>query len=246
MIDLHSHVLPGLDDGAADLAESVALGRFLAASGVRVLAATPHVRDDFPTRPEQMRAELARVQAAFAAEGIDVAVVAGGEIALEQLALLDTDTLRAFAIGEGSRFLLVEFPHDDFPVSLAESIQALHDRGFIAILAHPERNSIVQSAPQRLVGFLEAGALIQVTAGSLTGAFGQSSAVAGRSLVETGLVQIVASDSHHPGGRPTVADALAHVPRGLGNWLAHEAPAAILEGKRPPAPPARRRRLFGR
>ncbi len=244
MIDLHSHVLPGLDDGAADLAESVALARALAGSGVRVLAATPHVRKDYPTRPEQMRAALARVREAVDEAGIELALVPGGEICLDQLDLLDLDTLRAFALGDGSRFLLLEFPYDGFPPHLAESIQALHDQGLVAILAHPERNPVVQAAPQRLVGLVETGALIQVTAGSLTGAFGNSAAAAARSLVETGLVQLLASDSHHPRGRPTVADALAHVPRALAGWLTHDAPGAILTGERPPAPPPRR--LFGR
>ena len=244
MIDLHSHVLPGLDDGAADLAESVELARALAESGVRVLAATPHVRNDYPTRPELMRAALALVREAVDEAGIDLVLVSGGEICLDQLGVLDLDTLRAFALGANSRFLLVEFPYDDFPPHLADSVQALHDRGLVAILAHPERNAVVQAAPQRLVGLVETGALIQVTAGSLTGAFGNSAAVAARSLLETGLAQLVASDSHHPRGRPTVADALAHVPRALAGWLTRDAPAAVLAGERPPAPPSRR--LFGR
>ena len=244
MIDLHSHVLPGLDDGARDLAESVALARVLADSGVSVLAATPHVRKDYPTRPEQMRAALSRVREAVDEAGIDLVLVPGGEICLEQLDVLDLDTLRAFALGDGSRFLLLEFPYDDFPPHLADTVQALHDQNLTAILAHPERNPVVQAAPQRLVGLVEAGALIQVTAGSLTGAFGNACAGAARSLVETGLVQLVGSDSHHPRGRPTVAAALAHVPRTLARWLTRDAPGAILAGERPPAPPPRR--LFGR
>ena len=245
MIDLHSHVLPGLDDGCADLAESVELARSLAAAGVRVLAATPHVREDYPTSPESMRAAVRKVRSAVDAAGIDLALVPGGEIAFEQIGLLATETLRAFALGDDRRFLLVEFPHENFPSHLAETVLGLHDLGLTAILAHPERNPFVQEAPQRLVGLVDAGALIQVTAGSLTGAFGSSAATASRSLVSSGLAQLIGGDSHRAGSRPTVADSLDCVPRRLAVWLTHDAPAAILAGERPPlAPPARRRRRF--
>jgi protein-tyrosine phosphatase len=246
VIDLHSHVLPGLDDGAADLDESVAIARSLAGSGVRVLAATPHVRHDYPTTPAAMRSALARVREAVEEASIDLVLVPGGEIGVAQLPLLDLETRRAFTIGGDGRFLLLEFPPDDFPAQLAESVQALHDDGLVAILAHPERNPVVQAAPQRLAGLLDTGALIQVTAGSLTGAFGNAAAAAAHSLVDTGLVQLVASDSHHPLGRPTVADALAHLPRALAVWLTHDAPAAVLAGERPPAPPARGKRRLRR
>jgi protein-tyrosine phosphatase len=248
MIDLHSHVLPGLDDGCADLAESVELARSLAATGVKVLAATPHVRTDFPTSPLQMQAALDSVRDAVEAAGIEIAIVPGGELAFEQLDLLDLETLHAFSLGGSSRFVLVEFPHLLVPPQFADTIQSLHQAGLTPVIAHPERNPAVQSAPQRLAGLVDAGALIQITAGSLTGAFGRDASFASRNLVESGLAHVLASDAHHPGTRPTIADALQHLPRASGTWLTHDAPGAILAGERPAPPPPylRRRGLFSR
>jgi protein-tyrosine phosphatase len=246
VIDLHSHVLPGLDDGCRDIDESLELARSLSAAGVRTLAATPHVRTDFPTTPEQMRSALADVRLALEQAEIELTLVPGGEIAFDELDRLEIATLKAFALGDAGRFVLVEFPDHDVPSQLAERVETMHGQGLVVILGHPERNPVVQAMPQRLAGLVDAGALIQVTAASLTGAFGSSAATASRSLVETGLAQLVAGDSHHPGERASIADALAHVPRRLARWLTSDAPAAVLRGERPPAPPAPRRRRFAR
>lgn len=247
MIDLHSHVLPALDDGCRTIEESVELARSLVAGGVRVLAATPHVREDFPTKPKEMLAGVTLVQIALDDAGVDLAVVSGGELGFDYVDRLDPDTVRAFTIGGGGQFVILEFPDDDLPGRLADRVAYLQGLGLDVILAHPERNPVVQAAPQRLAGLVDAGALIQVTAGSLTGAFGSAAAMTARSLLDSGLVQLVAGDSHRPGGRPAVADAMASVPRRLVTWLTHDAPAAILEGSRPPAPPATgRRRFFAR
>jgi len=244
VIDLHSHVLPGLDDGCATIEDSVELARSLVASGVRVLAATPHVREDFPTTPKQMLRALEHVRAALDDARIDLAVVSGGELGFDYVDRLDADSVRAFTIGGGERFVILEFPDDDLPANLADRVAHLQGLGFDVILAHPERNPVVQAAPQRLAGLVDAGALIQVTAASLTGAFGTAAARTAKSLLDSGLVQLVAGDSHRPGRRPTIADAMAYVPRHLATWLTHDAPAAILDGTRPPAPPVGGRKRF--
>ena len=95
MIDLHSHVLPGLDDGAAELGGSVAMAREAAAAGITALAATPHVRDDYPTTAREMEDALAAVRRAVREQGIDVEILPGAEIAFDQLHSLDEDDLRA-------------------------------------------------------------------------------------------------------------------------------------------------------
>jgi protein-tyrosine phosphatase len=246
-IDLHSHVLPGLDDGAASLKESLALARALAASGVRVLAATPHVSARYPTTWSQIEKGLKSLRLALDARSVAVEIVQGAEVALEQLDGLDDDTLHAFTLGGTGKFLLLEFPYEGWPPALAERIEDLAAKGIGAVLAHPERNPLVQSAPQRLAGLLEAGALVQVNAGSLTHAFGAASAAAARHLVDNNLAHLIASDSHRPLSRPTLAAAVGVLPEPLARWLTWDAPEAILAGERPPPPPpraARRRRWF--
>ncbi|MDX6490219.1 MAG: protein-tyrosine phosphatase [Gaiellaceae bacterium] len=244
-IDLHSHVLPGLDDGAATVKESLELARDLAASGVRVLAATPHVSERYPTTRSQMEKGLKSLRLALSARGVAIEVVQGGEIALDQLEHLDDETLRAFTIGGAGKFALLEFPYDGWPADLADQLSALAAKGVTAMLAHPERNAIVQAAPERLAGLLEAGALVQVNAGSLTRRAGSAGAAA-RRLLDNGLVHVIASDSHRPGSRPTIAAATAELPDSLARWLTWDAPEAVLAGERPPPPPRRRRRRFAR
>lgn len=243
MIDLHSHVLPGLDDGCADLSESVELARSLRADGVKILAATPHVRDDYPTTPETMQAALGITQLAIAEAGIDLQLVRGGEVALDRLTRLSETDLKSFALGRAARYLLVEFPYDGFPIDLADQITALESFGLTAILAHPERSLLVQDAPQRLAGLADAGVLLQVTAGSLTGAFGSGAAATAQTLIDSGLAHLIGGDAHRAGSRPTIARAVRHVPRSLATWLVEDVPAAVLAGDRPPARPSQRRRL---
>jgi len=246
-VDLHSHVLPGLDDGAGTIEESLELARALSASGVRVLAATPHCSERYPTTARQLNAGLASVRLALRQAGIAIELVAGAEIALDRLRGLDDETLEAFTFGGAGRFVLLEFPYDGWPVGLPRQLGDLAAAGIGAVLAHPERNREVQAAPQRLAGFVDEGALVQVNAGSFLRAHSGRVETVAWSLLESGLVHLLASDSHGPGNRPTLADAADSLPAAVFECLARDAPAAILAGNRPPEPPPvppRRRRRF--
>ncbi|HEY0414873.1 MAG TPA: CpsB/CapC family capsule biosynthesis tyrosine phosphatase, partial [Gaiellaceae bacterium] len=144
MIDLHSHVLPGLDDGTRTLEEALALCVAAAADGIEVLAATPHVRDDYPTTPDQIDDALASLRAAAPA----VELVAGAELDLAELERPDEE-LHRFALG-GGPWLLVETPYLGWPLDLADRLFRARLRGFRAVLAHPERNHDVQERPELL------------------------------------------------------------------------------------------------
>src|SRR5256885_1189162 len=133
MIDLHTHVLPGVDDGARSLEESVAMARAAAEDGVRVLAATPHVRSDYPTTADVMEPLVDQLRAAVAAAGLDVEVLRGGELALEDAARLDDGELGRFGLGGGAT-LLLEFPYSGWPLELEMQLFALHTRGFRTLL----------------------------------------------------------------------------------------------------------------
>ena len=248
MIDLHSHILPGLDDGAATLADSRELARAALADGVRAIAATPHVRAaDYPTSVQAMEAGVASVRQDFEEHGIEIEVLHGGEIALDRLGDLSREELERFTIGQTGRYLLVEFPYSGWPLGLEQQLFELRLAGIESLLAHPERNREVQSDPARLEPLVAAGALVQLTAASLDGRIGRSSQATAESLISGGLAHVIASDAHTPEVREVglAAAAKSLKDKGLARWLVEDAPAAIAAGDPVPTRPPRRKRRFG-
>jgi protein-tyrosine phosphatase len=247
VIDLHSHVLPGLDDGAEDLDESVAICRAAAADGIEVLAATPHVRaQDYPTTPEQMDAAFARVQAA--ADGI-VRLVPGGELDLGELGR-PVEELRRFALAGNPRYLLVETPYIGWPLDIVDRLFELRASGFTPVLAHPERNGDVQLRPELIEPLVATGTLVQLTAASIDGRLGSRPERCARSLLDRRLAHLVASDAHAPTvraiGMRAAGEALGD--EELVRWLTVDVPRAIVEADprlpERPQPRRKRRRLL--
>ncbi len=244
MIDLHSHILPGLDDGSRTVEDARALARRAADDGVTAIAATPHVRSDYPTRPEEMERGVLRLREDLVDQGIQVEVLHGGEIDLGVLGSLDDDDLRRFSLARSERYLLLEFPYSGWPSALEETVYGLGLRGFTPLLAHPERNREVQSSPERLAEAVRLGALVQLTAASVDGRIGRSSQRAAARLLENGLAHVLASDAHTPEIREA---GLAAAAASLGDdrlaaFLTTEAPGAIVAGEAVPDPPPRARR----
>jgi protein-tyrosine phosphatase len=246
LIDLHSHVLPGLDDGAVDLDEAVAICEQSAADGIEVLAATPHVRDDHPTTVAQMEAALAAVRAAV---GDTIVVLPGGELALPELDRPD-DELRRFGLAGNRRVLLVEPPFYGWPPELADCIERLRLAGFASVLAHPERNDEVQRSPELLEPLVGSGVLVQLTASSVDGRFGGRSHDSAFELIERGLAHLIASDTHGSLRTPGIAAAAEAVgDEALARWLTVDVPRSIVDGAETPPRPSkgpRRRGLFRR
>lgn len=253
MIDLHSHVLPGVDDGAPDMEGSLAIARSAAEDGVTVLAATPHVRDDFPTAADTMERLLAEVRAAVAGAGIPIEIVGGGELSLEKAGALPVDELRRFGLGGNPRYLLVETPYRGWPLDLQQRLFELRTNMITPVLAHPERNSDVQAHPELLVPLVAAGTLVQVTAASLDGRLGRHARATGLHLVQAGLAHLLASDAHAASVRQIGMSAAAAAvgDARLAEWLTVGVPGAILHGDPLPPRPATRgpgllARLLGR
>lgn len=248
MIDLHAHILPALDDGAETLEDSRAIARAAATEGVEAIAATPHVRHDYPTTVEQMEAGVDELRADFERADIPVRVLHGGEIALEQLVGLEPETRARFTLGQTGVYLLLEFPYSGWPLGLDQEIFSLRAAGLTPVLAHPERNREVQAAPERLAELVRLGAAVQLTAASLDGRLGKSSRNSCFRLLELGLVDVLASDAHTPAireaGLAAAVDALRD--EGLARHLTEDAPRAIVAGEELPERPAyrRRRRFF--
>lgn len=239
VIDLHTHVLPGIDDGVRSLAEARALALAAVEEGVSVLVATPHVRDDYPTTPETMEEAVALVRADFAVQGIPVEVLHGAEVDLSMLWAIPPEELRRLTIAQTGRYLLLEFPYRGWPLALDSAVTRLVQLGVIPLLAHPERNPEVQDRPNRVGSLVEAGALVQITAASLEGTRDRSAQAAALRLLDLGLVHVLASDTHGPHisreGMGAAARSIGDA--ALARYLTAEVPAAIVAGKPVPERP---------
>jgi protein-tyrosine phosphatase len=249
MVDLHSHILAGIDDGARTLEESIEIARAAVADGTSLLAATPHVRDDFPTAAQTMERLVRELNLLLEQKGIDLRVLGGAEISIERLRLLDEDELRRLALAGNPRYLLIEFPYVGWPLSLESDIRNLRRRGITPVIAHPERNPEVQANPERIMPLVSAGALIQLTAGSVDGRLGRQNRRTAMELIGAEHAHLIAGDAHWPRlRRPGLSGAAGAVgdPE-LGHWLIHAMPAAIVENA-PLAerPESKRRKGAGR
>jgi len=248
VIDLHSHILPGVDDGAATLDESLEIARALADAGVVKLAATPHVRADYPTTPDMMEERLASVRERLSADAVQLDVLPGAEVAFDVLPDLEPEELARFGLGGNPSLLLLEFPYSGWPGQLASALADLRGAGFRVVLGHPERNDEVQAAPATLWPLVEAGAFVQLTAASVVGAFGSGARDAAHALLDLELAHLVATDAHSADRRIAIGNELvsalaSDVP--LARWLTSEVPAALLASQAlPPRPPRERRRLW--
>ncbi|HEV2713580.1 MAG TPA: CpsB/CapC family capsule biosynthesis tyrosine phosphatase [Gaiellaceae bacterium] len=246
MIDLHAHILPKVDDGVRSLTEARYLAQQAAAEGIEAITATPHVRSDYPTTAERMEHGVEELRADFAAAGIAVQVLHGGEIALDRLGEIPLDELRRFTLAQSGRYLLLECPYTGSPIALAPAIRALRAAGLTPLIAHPERNPEVQARPARLEALVELGALVQLTAASVDGRLGRSSRTAAFKLVRRGLAHVVASDAHAPeireGGLAAAVEAFGD--EALARYLVTETPQAIVAGEAVHPPPRLRRRRF--
>jgi protein-tyrosine phosphatase len=252
LIDLHCHVLAGLDDGPATLEGSVALASAAAQAGTTVVAATPHVREDHPVDPAEIRPAVEQLNRALRTAGVPIEVVAGGEVAITRLVELGEEDLAALTLGSGP-YLLVESPYAWTGSLLEHVLFQMQGSGLRPLLAHPERSPCFRGDLPRLRALVAQGILCSVTAGSMAGRFGAPVRDFTARLFEAGLVHDVASDAHdlerRPPGllvgferlEPELPGLLDHA-----NWYTRLAPAAILEGDPlPPCPPSPVRRRRG-
>lgn len=229
-VDLHCHLLPGVDDGPQTLDETVAYARDAAAAGTRTIVATPHVEVvDVATLPDR----VAEVRAALAAEGVDLHVEVGGELKPESVGVLDAYELEIIAHGPpGARWLLYEVPFSGVDDAFLAGAEELTARGYGLLLAHPERSrGLLDGGLALLEPLVAAGALLEINVGPLTGRETPERAAAARHLVERGLAHVVATDAHPPRRPYQLADATAgSVPA----ELASTAPGRLLAaGLRP-------------
>ena len=239
MIDIHGHYLPGLDDGATDLAVAVAMCRRAAAEGCEAVIATPHLRrDEWPgVNAEAIARGVAELQRALGAAPI---VHAGAEVRVDSELLVDLDRAGAVVPLAGSRYLLLELDPWGYGPEPVELVQELVFAGWRPIVAHPEVTPFLAASGDLLDRLVAAGAMLQVTASCLLGAAGRKPRELVRDLIESGLAHFVASDTHRTDWRPpALAEARLEVERGWGADVARrlfdENPRAVVENRPLPA-----------
>lgn len=202
MIDLHCHLLPGIDDGPATLSDALDLARLSAAQGITTIACTPHILAGvYDTAGPAIREATAAMQAALDWAGIAIRLVAGADlhIAPDNVARLRGGD--ALALG-GSRYVLLELPHHHLPPRVEHTLFDMMAAGYVPVLTHPERMGWIERGYDLVGRLAHAGVSMQVTAGALTGAFGRRARYWSERMLDEGLVDVVATDAHGPTHRP--------------------------------------------
>lgn len=203
MIDTHCHILPGLDDGAADDAAALAMARTAREGGVKTIVATPHMREgDYLNEREGILAALESFRGLLAEEGIELGLAPGSEVHLGPRLVERISEGRLLTYGDAGRYLLLECPYRTRPVRLEETIFELQVAGVVPVIAHPERCRYFQEDLSRYEEVVRLGALGQMTTSSLLGVFGRPIQALSEKMVRRGLVHVLGSDSHDTKYRP--------------------------------------------
>lgn len=232
MIDIHCHILPGLDDGAESLEMSAAMAEMAIADGVTHIIATPHANSDYPFSPELIRQRRDELQQMF--EGrLTLATGCDFHLSFENLQEIRFEP-RRFTLNQ-KNYLLVEFADFSIPPSLDQALLDMQLAGLNPIITHPERNPLIRAQPERLFQWLRQGCYVQLTAQSLSGRFGQAAQEVSEEWLDAGAVHFLASDAHNLTSRPLrLKDTFDELARTRGQEFAEallfENPRAALEG----------------
>ncbi len=235
-VDLHIHLLPGVDDGPEDWEEAIRMARIAREEGIATVVATPHDsgfgrslnRSLVLSLVEELKAKLAQ-------EGIELQVLPGIEVLLVPEIFRFLEEGQAFTLN-GSRYILVELPYTVYPVYSEYVLFKLMERGYRPILAHPERYIYFQSRPELLKPLVRKGVLVQLTSGSVTGELGGRARETSLLFLREGMAHILATDAHSSGWRrPAMREAFEEISRLVGREKAEEmaihVPEAILEDR---------------
>jgi protein-tyrosine phosphatase len=226
MIDLHCHLLPGLDDGPATLDEALALARAVVADGITVSVVTPHIHPGrYDLRRSALLGELQAFQRALAQARIPLQVLLGAElrVSMESLDLLTQGEVPYVGEVRGTPVLLLEMPHSHVPAGCLKLVEKLLTLNIRPLIAHPERNKGIMDDPSRLDPFVAEGCWLQVTAASVVGEFGRSAQKLAHQLIDDDLVRVVASDAHNLDGRaPRMGAARQYIEQVWGSEVAQE------------------------
>jgi protein-tyrosine phosphatase len=244
MIDLHCHILPGLDDGARDLDQAVEMARIAHEDGIEIIVGTPHLfngsfaYDDLGVFEEKR--EL--LERALTAGDCPLKVLSGAEVHITHDLVASVRRHRERLVLAGGSYIFIEFPHDHVFQGVKDLFFELMSERVTPIIAHPERNMAFARFPKLLFDLVEMGALAQVNGGSLLGRYGPDSEAAALRFLELGLVHFISSDGHNTHSKPprlaaAAARASAVVGREKASALVRDNPRAVIEDREIPFHP---------
>lgn len=244
MLDIHAHILPGIDDGPKSVEEALATVTALVGEGVTGIVATPHFNDQFPHVPTlEVQQRVAELRQEVAKRGIEVQLWAGHEVLLDTNVAVALTTGLAGSINQGP-YVLVELPIYEFPFTLPLMLGHIRASGYIPVIAHAERYKPTQQDPEVLAPLIESGALLQITVSSLIGKFGKTVQQTAETLMQRDMAHVLATDAHSLSLRRAyltaglrAAEALVGASRV--RQMAETTPHAIIHGIKVDIPPVR-------
>jgi len=238
-VDIHSHLLPGVDDGAKDMEQSVRMARLAVEDGIRLSLVTPHHLNGVYSNPaSEIRRHLNGLREALLAEGIDLKLLPGAELHLVPELPDELARGTAMTVAGLGKAALVELPVHTVPHGVGTVLEQIMSQGITPIVAHPERNSELRQNPEILSDWVEMGCLAQVTGMACTGKFGPQVQESAREMVQGGLIHYMASDAHRDSRRiPRMSDGRDQIARWtndeVATLLTETNPAALVIGEEP-------------
>lgn len=235
-VDIHCHMLPGIDDGARDHSESLAMALLAVDEGFDTVVVTPHQLGGYAhNHGDEIRVRAVELQEFFQSNGVPLKVLPGADVRIDDGMIEKLVSGEVLTVADHRKHVLLELPHELY-LPLEPVLDALERRGMTGILTHPERNRGILNLPSLIKPLVERGCLMQVTAGSLMGTFGAASQAMAEQMCRRGLVHFLATDAHGPQSRrPKMLDAFARATELAGEKAAEtwccENPSLAAQGK---------------
>ncbi|WP_309089163.1 CpsB/CapC family capsule biosynthesis tyrosine phosphatase [Domibacillus sp.] len=249
MIDIHCHILPGVDDGAKDIAHSLQMARTAEQEGITAIVATPHhMNGTYQNEKAVIEQSVQLLNVQLEQEGINVDIYAGQEVRLYGELLEDYQSNKLLTVNQ-STHMLVEFPSSSIPAFAEQLLFDMQLKGITPIIVHPERNAAIAENPDRLYKLIQNGALSQVTAASVNGLFGKKAKALSLQLIEANLTHFIATDAHNTTTRRFgLAEAYEAIDPDYAAYFQENA-QAVLSGqhieKEPPQHVTRKKKFLG-
>lgn len=235
-VDIHCHLVPGIDDGSKSWDETLAMARMAVADGIRTIVVTPHQLGNFAhNQGDTIRARTAELQTFLDEHEVPLEVLPGGDVRIESNLVARIRRGEVMSLADRRKHVLLELPHELY-VPLDRLLAELEAASLVGILSHPERNLGILGQPSVVAALVAQGCLMQITAGSLLGAFGPQSQKLSDLLLEQGLVHFVSTDAHGPKSRrPLLGQAFDRVSQLVGSDVATDLfcrnPARVAQGQ---------------